>query len=139
MSTSRSPVRIPAGTASYDTGGAYSAAVIAGPLCFVSGQLPLDPNTGETVGTTVAEQTRQVLHNVFGVLASAGFSPDELVSVLVMLRDSGDWGECNQEYGELMEPYGLPTRMMVGVGSIPGGALVEMQCIAARIEPSASR
>jgi 2-iminobutanoate/2-iminopropanoate deaminase len=124
--------RLPAGTGSFATGGAYSAAVVAGPLCFVSGQLPLDPDTGELIGATVADQTRQVLGNVFGVLRAAGFSPSELVSVLVMLADADDWGECNDVYREVMEPLGLPSRMMVGAGSIPGGALVEMQCIASR-------
>ena len=93
--------------------GAYSRAIRAGDLIFVSGQVPRDLETGELMGTTLAEQTRGVLENVRRVLASAGATLDDVVSVTAYLEDMGDWGEFNAVYREAFTaPY--PTRTTVG-------------------------
>ncbi len=93
--------------------GAYSRAIRAGDLVFVSGQVPRDLETGELLGTTLAEQTRAVLENVRRVLAAAGATLADVVSVTAYLEEIGDWGEFNAVYREAFSaPY--PTRTTVG-------------------------
>jgi 2-iminobutanoate/2-iminopropanoate deaminase len=93
--------------------GAYSPAVRAGDFVYVSGQVPRDPRTGETVAGGVEAQTRQTLANVRAVLESAGATLDDVVSVTAYLDDPDDWGKFNEVYKEVFrEPY--PTRTAVG-------------------------
>lgn len=107
--------------------GAYSRAIRAGDLIFVSGQVPRDLETGELMGTTLAEQTRGVLENVRRVLASAGATLDDVVSVTAYLEEIGDWGEFNAVYREAFTaPY--PTRTTVGASL--HDVLVEITVIA---------
>lgn len=107
--------------------GAYSPAIRAGQLIFVSGQVPRDPRTGETKGSDVREQTRAVLENVERVLATAGATLDDVVSVTAYLADINDWGAFNDVYRELFRvPY--PTRTTVGAQL--HGFLVEITVIA---------
>jgi 2-iminobutanoate/2-iminopropanoate deaminase len=109
--------------------GAYSPAVRAGGLIFVSGQVPKDPRTRQTVGSTVREQTRVVLENAARVLQQAGASLDDVVSVTAYLADIGDWDEFDAAYREAFRaPY--PTRTTVGAQL--HGFLVEISLIAAR-------
>jgi 2-iminobutanoate/2-iminopropanoate deaminase len=77
---------------------AYSQAVVAAGLVFVSGQSAVDPGTGEIVGTTIQEQTRQCLKNVAAILDAAGSSLDKLVSATFILRDPGDFAGLNEEW-----------------------------------------
>src|SRR5438067_10858141 len=93
--------------------GAYSPAVRAGDLVFVAGQVPRDPRTGELVGDDVAEQTRQVLRNIQGVLAAAGASLADIVAVTVYITDVDSWGAFDATYREFMRPP-FPTRAVVG-------------------------
>jgi len=107
--------------------GAYSPAVKANGMIFVSGQVPRDPASGETIGTDVRQQTRQVFANVERVLAAAGASLDDIVSVTAYLASIEDWESFNQEYRSLLKaPY--PSRTTVGAGL--HGFLVEISVIA---------
>jgi 2-iminobutanoate/2-iminopropanoate deaminase len=107
--------------------GAYSPAVRAGNLIFVSGQVPKDPLTGETRGSNVREQTRVVLENVERVLAAAGATLDDVVSVTAYLAQIDDWAAFNDVYREVFTaPY--PARTTVGAQL--HGFLVEISVIA---------
>jgi reactive intermediate/imine deaminase len=108
--------------------GAYSPAIRAGDLLFVSGQVPKDPRTGE-MPAGIAAQTRQVLENVRAVLATAGATLDDVVSVTAYLADIGDWAEFNETYrATFRAPY--PTRTTVGAHL--HGFLIEVSAIACR-------
>jgi 2-iminobutanoate/2-iminopropanoate deaminase len=107
--------------------GAYSPGVRAGNLLFVSGQVPKDPRTGAVVGDDVAEQTRQVLRNLRGVLEAGGATLADVVSVTVYLEDEGDWGTFNEVYRTVFSaPY--PSRAVVGARL--RGILVEVSAVA---------
>ena len=107
--------------------GAYSPAVRAGNLLFVSGQVPKDLMTGEVVGTTVAEQTRQVMANMSRALAAGGASLQDLVMLNVFLTDTDSWGEFDAEYRRIMTPP-FPTHTVAGAQL--RGILVEINGIA---------
>jgi 2-iminobutanoate/2-iminopropanoate deaminase len=107
--------------------GAYSPAVRAGPLIFVSGQVPKDPRTGGTLGGDVREQTRIVLDNTARVLAAAGASLDDVVSVTAYLARIEDWDAFDEVYRSVFSaPY--PTRTTVGAAL--HGFLVEISVVA---------
>lgn len=110
--------------------GAYSQAVVANGFVYCSGQVPLDPESGELVGGSVADQTRRCLENLSAVLRAAGASLDDVVKVTAFLLDMGDFPEFNEAYGEFFgdEP---PARATVAVAGLPKGAQVEIECIAA--------
>jgi 2-iminobutanoate/2-iminopropanoate deaminase len=106
--------------------GAYSPAIRAGDLIFVSGQVPRDPRTG-AMPDGIAAQTRQVLENLRAVLAGAGASLDDVVSITAYLGDIGDWEAFNATYRDVLRsPY--PTRTTVGAQL--HGFLVEISAIA---------
>ncbi len=107
--------------------GAYSPAVRAGDFVFVSGQVPRDPVTGETVGDDIEAQTRQVVTNVKRALEAAGASLVDVVSVIVYLNDIDDWGRFNDVYRALMPPP-YPTRTALGANL--RGFMVEMSAVA---------
>lgn len=109
--------------------GPYSQAVAAGDYLFFSGQIPLDPDTGEMVGRDVETQTRQVLKNIAAVLAAAGLASDRVVKTTVYLADLQDFAVVNRVYGEY---FGIaaPARATVQVAALPKGALVEIEGIA---------
>lgn len=107
--------------------GAYSPAVRAGDLVFVSGQVPRDAATGELKGADVAEQTRYTLEKLDGVLRAVGGSLDDVVSVTAYLHDIGEWDAFNRVYREVFrDPY--PTRTTVGAQL--GDVLVEISAVA---------
>ncbi|HEX2296482.1 MAG TPA: RidA family protein [Actinomycetota bacterium] len=110
--------------------GAYSQAVVANGFVFCSGQVPLDPRTGELVGGSIADQTRRCLDNLGAVLRAAGASFDDVVKVTAFLLDMDDFPEFNTAYGEFFgdEP---PARATVAVAGLPKGAQVEIECVAA--------
>ena len=107
--------------------GAYSPAIRAGDLVFVSGQVPRDPATGELLGSDVASQTRGALERLRLVLAEAGAMLEDVVSITAYLQDIGDWGAFNEAYRDAM-PSPYPTRTTVGADL--GGVLVEISAIA---------
>jgi 2-iminobutanoate/2-iminopropanoate deaminase len=111
--------------------GPYSQAVAAGELVFCSGQIPLDPASGELVGGSIADQTRRCMHNLAAVLEAAGAGLDAIVKVTVFLTSIDDYAEFNEAYAEFVgaEP---PARAAFAVSALPKGANVEIECIAHR-------
>ena len=109
--------------------GAYSPLVQAGDLLFVSGQVPRDRRTGALLGDDVATQTRATLSNVGEVLAAAGATLADIVSVTVHLQNADDWGVFDRTYREVMQPP-YPTRTAVGADL--RDVLVEITAIAVR-------
>jgi 2-iminobutanoate/2-iminopropanoate deaminase len=109
--------------------GPYSQAVRAGDLLFLSGQIPLDPATGEMIAGGVGEQTERVLKNLAAVLAGAGRGLDDVVKTTIYLVDLGSFATVNEVYGRFFHaPY--PARATVQVAALPRGALVEIDAIA---------
>jgi len=109
--------------------GPYSQGVRAGGLLFLSGQIALDPNTMQLVGTDVKQQTRQVLENIRAVLAAAGSSLAHVVKSTVYLADMNDFGPMNEEYGSFFQDR-PPARTTIQAVRLPRGALVEIDVIA---------
>jgi 2-iminobutanoate/2-iminopropanoate deaminase len=109
--------------------GAYSQATSALGFAFCSGQIALDPETGEFVEGSVAEQTRRCMENLSAVLDAAGTSLIHVVKVTAYLADMSDFPEFNDAYSEYFasEP---PARATVGVAALPKGAAVEIECTA---------
>ena len=107
--------------------GPYSPAVRAGPLVFVSGQVPKDPKTGALLGATVEEQARGTLANLRRALEAAGASTADVVACTVYLADEDDWGRFNEVYKTVFSPP-YPTRTVVGASL--RGVLVEVSAIA---------
>ena len=109
--------------------GPYSQAVRVGQLLFVSGQVPLDPVTGEMVAGDIAVQTRRVFENLGAVLKAGGRSFNDVVRTTVFLADMNDFAEVNKVYGTYFsEPY--PARATVQVARLPKDARVEVDVIA---------
>lgn len=110
--------------------GSYSQAIVGGGLVFCSGQIPLDPRTGEMVGASdVRAQTRQVMENLKAVLDAAGSSLGRVVKTTIYLTDLGDFGAVNEVYASYFtgEP---PARATLAVAGLPKGSLVEIDAIA---------
>lgn len=109
--------------------GPYSQGNIVGGLLFASGQIALDPQTGELVGTTIEEQTAQVMKNVGALLAAAGTDFDHVVKTTCFLDDMDDFAAFNAEYAKSFGEV-RPARSAVAVEKLPKGALVEVEVIA---------
>ena len=109
--------------------GPYSQAVKAGGMVFCSGQIPIDPATGDFVSDNIAEQTEQVLKNLSEVLNAAGSSLDQVVKTTVFLADMNDFAEMNQVYGQFFSEN-KPARATVEAARLPRDARVEIECIA---------
>ena len=122
ISTSNAPAAI----------GPYSQAVDSGAgLVFLSGQLPLDPATGAFPEGGIQAQTHQSLRNVQAILEAAGLSLANVVKTTVFLADMGDFAAMNEVYASFFaEPF--PARSAVAAKALPKGALVEIECIAAK-------
>ncbi len=110
--------------------GPYSQAVRAGNLVFASGQIPIDPATGQFVPGGIAEQTEQVLRNLTAVFAAAGVGMDQVIKTTVFLADMDDFTAMNEVYGSFFgeEP---PARATVQAARLPRDARVEIEAIAA--------
>jgi 2-iminobutanoate/2-iminopropanoate deaminase len=115
--------------------GPYSHAVRAGELLFCSGQIPLDPVTGELIGDGAGEQARRCLENLQAVCAVAGTSLQRAVRLTIYMTDLAAFGEVNEVYGTF---FGVdpPARVTVGVAQLPKGALVEIDAIALAAAPA---
>ena len=110
--------------------GPYSQAIQVGSLIYTSGQIPIDPATGVFVEGGIKEQTRQSLTNVKSILEEAGLSMSNVVKTTVFLADMNDFADMNAIYAEFFsEPY--PARSAVAVKTLPKGALIEIEVIAA--------
>ena len=110
--------------------GPYAQANRAGDFVFTSGQIPLDPMTGEMVGTTIEEQTVRTLENLMAVLSAAGTGPDKVIKTTVFLKDINDFAKMNEVYARYFKGEKLPSRSAVQVAALPKGAMVEIEAIA---------
>jgi 2-iminobutanoate/2-iminopropanoate deaminase len=109
--------------------GPYSQAVRSGALLFLSGQIPLDPQSGTLVEGGIEAETRQVMANLEGVLNAAGASFDNVVRTTIYLVDLDDFGRVNEIYAQCFSaPF--PARATVGVAALPRGARVEIDAVA---------
>jgi 2-iminobutanoate/2-iminopropanoate deaminase len=109
--------------------GAYAQAVRANGFLFLSGQIPLDPTSGELIVGDVAAQTRRVMDNLRGVLEGAGSELARVVKATIYLTDMKDFAIVNQTYAEYF-PQAKPARATVAVAALPRGAAVEIDMIA---------
>jgi 2-iminobutanoate/2-iminopropanoate deaminase len=121
ITTSSAPVAI----------GPYSQAIAIGQLIFCSGQVALDPGSGQLVEGDVRAQTRRALENLSAVLGAAGSSLAQVVKTTVFLTAMSDFAAMNEVYGEFF-PGDPPARSTVAVAELPRGARVEVECIAVR-------
>ena len=119
ISTTKAPAAI----------GPYSQAIKVGNLVYTSGQIPIDPATGNFVEGGIKEQTRQSLTNVKAILEEAGLTMKNVVKTTVFMADMNDFADMNAVYSEFFaEPY--PARSAVAVKTLPKGALVEIEVVA---------
>ena len=109
--------------------GPYSQAIRAGSFLFLSGQIPLDPKTGELVKGDIREQARQVLENLKGVLESEKLGMKDVVRVTIFLKDIGNFSQVNEVYAAYF-PSSPPARSTVGVAKLPRDAEIEIEAIA---------
>ncbi len=112
--------------------GPYNQAISAsGQMLFVSGQIPLNPSTGELVGDgDITKQTRQVLTNLKAILTAAGVSCENVVKTTVFLADMNDFATMNAVYSQYFDEATAPARACVQVSRLPKDVLVEIDCIA---------
>ena len=119
ISTSEAPAAI----------GPYSQAVRSGRFLFCSGQIPLDPKSGQIITGDIAAQTRRVLDNIAAVLRAEGLTFDNVVKTTIFLNDLGDFQTVNEIYGSYFK-QDSPARSTVQVSALPKGAKVEIEVIA---------
>ncbi len=110
--------------------GPYSQAVRKGSFVFCSGQIPIDPSTGELIEGTIEDQTDRVLRNLSAVLEAAGSTLRDVVKTTVYLADMGDFAAMNEVYSRFFEADPAPARAAVEVAALPKGARVEIDAIA---------
>ena len=109
--------------------GPYSQAIILNGVVYTSGQVPLSPETGEVVGTTIEEQAEQVMKNLGAVLEAAGSSYEKTVKTTCFLADMNDFAAFNEVYGKYFT--GKPARSCVAVKTLPNNVLCEVEAVAA--------
>jgi len=119
LSTNKAPAAI----------GPYSQAVKFGNMLFCSGQIPLDPVSGEIVAGDITVQADQVMNNIAAVLSAAGVGFDDIIKSTIYLVDMADFAAVNEVYGKCF-PTHKPARSTVAVKSLPRGALLEIEVIA---------
>jgi 2-iminobutanoate/2-iminopropanoate deaminase len=129
MSTTKTAIATPDAPAAI---GPYSQAIRMGEYLFTSGQIALDPKTGEVVPGGIAEQTVRVLENLKAVLVEAGLGLESVIKTTVFLQNMSDFAAMNAIYATYLAPEGVvpPARSTVQVAGLPKGVLVEIECIA---------
>ncbi|MHB8657770.1 MAG: Rid family detoxifying hydrolase [Solirubrobacteraceae bacterium] len=127
MSAQRESVSAPGAPAAI---GPYVHAVRAGGLLFCSGQIPIDPRTGDLVGATAADQAGRCLENLAAVCAAAGTSLGDAVRMTLYLTDMSSFAEVNEVYGSFFESD-PPARVAIGVAALPRAAKVEIDAVVA--------
>ena len=108
--------------------GPYSQAIIAGDFLYVSGQIPIDPKNGEIIGTTITEQTEQVMNNIGEILKEAGVTYLEAVKTACFLANMEDFAKFNEVYGKYFTEK--PARGCISVKQLPKNVLCEVEVIA---------
>ena len=111
--------------------GPYSQAIASGDLVFTSGQIPLDPATGQLVGGDIQAMTERVMDNLAAVLGAAGCGFGDVVKTTIFLADMGDFAAVNEVYGKRFTAQ-PPARSTVQAAALPRGARIEVECIARR-------
>ena len=111
--------------------GPYSQAIEAGGMLFVSGQIPINPQTGELSNGTIQEQTKLVMDNIGAILKAAGLGYDNIVKTTCLLADISDFAEMNKVYAEYF-PTNPPARSAFAVKDLPKGARLEIEVIATK-------
>lgn len=129
MPASREPVTAPNAPEAI---GPYVHAVRTGDLLFCSGQIPLDPRTGDLVGANAADQAGRCLENLAAVCQAAGASLGDAVRVTIYMTDMTEFASVNEVYGSFFESS-PPARVAIGVAALPKGAQVEMDAIVALV------
>jgi len=109
--------------------GPYNQAILAGNTLYVSGQIPMDPQTGELVQGGIESEARQVMTNLDAVLSAAGFGFENIVKTTIFLRDMGDFADVNEVYGRYFDES-APARETVAVAGLPKNVNVEISVIA---------
>lgn len=109
--------------------GPYEQAIKVGEFVYISGQIPLDPKTGNLVEGDITVQTRRVMENLKGILEAAGSSVERVVKATVFLKSIGDFAAMNEIYAEYLGAA-KPARSTVAVADLPRGSLVEIDLIA---------
>lgn len=111
--------------------GPYSQAIMAGDTVYVSGQLPINPSTGEFAEGGIKEQARQSLNNIKNILAEAGMTMQQVVKVTVLMTDMSDFAAVNEVYAEFFSaPY--PARSAFAVAALPKGGTIEIEAVAVK-------
>ncbi len=110
--------------------GPYNQAIKSGHLIYTSGQIPIDPETGDLVAGGIREQTIQVFENLKAVLEAAGCSLADVIKTTVYLANMGDFSEFNVVYAEYFGEKNAPARSTVQVAALPKGSLVEIELVA---------
>lgn len=109
--------------------GPYSQAIVVGAKVYTSGQIPINPSTGEIVSGGIEVQTKQVLENIKAVLAAAGTDLQHVVKTTIFIKDMNDFAVINKTYGEYFsQPY--PARSTVEVARLPKDAKIEIEAVA---------
>ena len=110
--------------------GPYSQAIVAGGFVHCSGQIALDPKTGQLIDGMITEQTERALENLKAVLAASGSDMSKVVKTTVYLVSMEDFGAMNKVYGRFFQGEATPARSTVGINQLPRNALVEIDCVA---------
>ncbi len=110
--------------------GPYSQAVSAGDYVFVSGQIPIDPGTGEVLKEGIKSQTELVIRNMEAILSSSGLGLDNVVKVEVFLKDMNDFKQVNEVYETMFTDDVKPARQVIEASKLPKDADIEISCIA---------
>jgi len=113
--------------------GPYAQGIVAGPFVFCSGQIPLDPSTGQLVAGNIGIRTERVLKNLAAVLGAHGIGLDQVVKTVVFLTDLADFDEMNSVYAKFF-PDQPPARSTIQVAALPKGANIEIEAVA--VKPS---
>lgn len=125
------PKTIHAAPSGPDPIGPYSVVTEANGFVFLSGQVALDPETGSAAGGEVEAQTHQVMQNIGGILGDVDLEYGDIVKTTIFLTDIADFPLVNAVYGEYVGDA-RPARSTIEAGALPGGFLVEIECVAAR-------
>ena len=126
----KQPVRTERAPAPFE-GAPYSQGIVFGDLVFVSGQLGIDPESGDVVEGGIGPQTERTLANVRAVLEEAGSRMENILQVSIFVVDLGDFAAMNEVYGRIIgEPF--PARATVQIGALPSGARIEIAVVAHR-------
>ena len=115
-----------------DAIGTYNQAIETKSMIFTSGQIGIDPNTGELISTNIKDQVQQTLKNIDAILVGAGLSKDSIVKLTVYLKDFNDFHAINNAFKLFFNNYEFPARSTVEVSELPMGASVEIDCIATK-------